>query len=70
MKKLFSLCLALCVVLSSFVVVHADGLQGSGTAEDPYLISTPQELQDAANRSNSTENFSSVQLLASFSGDR
>ena len=32
MKKLFSLCLALCVVLSSFVVVHADGLQGSGTA--------------------------------------
>lgn len=46
MKKLFSLCLALCVVLSSFVVVHASG--GSGTADDPYLISTPQELQDAA----------------------
>lgn len=48
MKKLFSLCLALCVVLSSFVVVHADGLQGAGTAENPYLISTPQELQEAA----------------------
>ncbi len=58
MKKLFSLCLALCVVLSSFVVVRADGLQGSGTAEDPYLISTPQELQDAANQSNSTKDFS------------
>lgn len=50
MKKLFSLCLALCVVLSSFVVVHADGLQGSGTAEDPYLISTAEDLTALAGK--------------------
>ncbi len=46
-----SILLTVCMLCTSFVIVSAAG--GTGTAEDPILISTPQELQEAAIASNS-----------------
>ena len=62
MKKLVSLILCLAMVLawlpagSPFAAAEVEGFPfagGSGTAEDPYLVSTPEQLEQVSNYSSS-----------------